>query len=61
MTQQELDQICTDICEHGRQVQGWSCDRTGAGRIVLTDHKRGHSWARGTAGAPWVEVELRAQ
>jgi hypothetical protein len=54
MTQEQLDQIYTDICVHGRHVEGWSCDQQGDVH-VLKDNKRQNVWER-TAGGAWVEA-----
>ncbi len=53
MTQEQLNQIYADICVHGRQVEGWSCDQEGD-RHMLKDHKRQNVWER-TQDGEWME------
>jgi hypothetical protein len=58
MTQDQLNQIFSDICVHGRHVEGWSCDQDGKLHI-LRDNKRQNAWARSGDGA-WIEAEKPA-
>ncbi len=52
MTQEQLNQIFSDISVHGRHVEGWSCDQNGDGH-VLKDNKRQQVWER-TADGEWI-------
>jgi hypothetical protein len=54
MTQEQLHQIFADVCVHGRQIEGWSCETRGEGHI-LSDWKRGTAWERKSANDPWIE------
>jgi len=54
MTQEQLTQIFDDVCIHGRQVEGWSCENGEDGH-VLTDIKRGGTWGRKSADDEWRE------
>ncbi len=58
MTQEQLDQVYEDICVHGRQVEGWSCEKHGDVHM-LKDHKRQDVWKR-SADGEWIEEEKAA-
>lgn len=58
MTQDQLNQIYDDICVHGRNVEGWSCDTAGDGH-TLKDNKRQSVWAR-VADGEWIEEKKPA-
>ena len=53
MTQEQLNQIYSDICVHGRRVEGWSCDQDGDLQR-MRDNKLQNAWER-TGDGEWIE------
>ena len=55
MTQEQLNQIYSDICVHGRRVEGWSCYQDGDLQKIK-DNKLQNAWER-TGDGEWIESE----